>query len=444
MLASEGGRNCRAWRRKTSMADWIRSETGSKFLLALTICLMAAIGVLLYETRVMVQEFESVFAAEEGRTSGVGERKPSSLKTAKQVGTIIQNRLSRFLVVILLLLVGLTLIALLFSLKHLFKPFENSEASHFAKDELLAELDELANNEDEKIDSLSTNGSSIDEDPDTEGLSVQRLQIVKEAQDEGAIAHSYYKMVEALQKINELEKMHTRDLSTANKQLEKEIAEREKAEREIRHLSRQLITGIEEAQKKLAQDLHDEFGQTLAALHMGVETLWNSIPDEMSDQKNSINELIGLIEQLGDKIRSISSDLRPDLLDDLGLAPTLEWYIKEFQEQRTGLEIDFQVVGFKKRAIPEIELVLYRIFQESLTNIVKHSKAGQVSVMLTFNYPKVILMVKDNGLGFDPTQRYGGIGIIGMRERAVSVGGFIDIRSEKGKGTTIRVELPVS
>ncbi|MFW5640703.1 MAG: sensor histidine kinase, partial [Thermodesulfobacteriota bacterium] len=204
------------------------------------------------------------------------------------------------------------------------------------------------------------------------------------------------------------------------------------------------ITGIEEAQKKLAQDLHDEFGQTLAALHMGVETLWNSIPDEMGDQKNSINELIGLIEQLGDKIRSISSDLRPDLLDDLGLAPTLEWYIKEFQEQRTDLKIDFQAVGFKKRATPEIELVLYRIFQESLTNIVKHAKARQVTVMLTFNYPKVILMVKDDGVGFDPTQRYGGIGLIGMRERAVSVGGFIDIRSEKGKGTTIRVEMPVS
>ncbi len=426
------------------MADWIRSETGSKFLLALSICLTATIGVLLYETRAMVQEFETVFAAEEGRIPGDGENKPSSLKTPKpSVGTVLQNRLNRFLGVIFLLLVGVTLITLLFSIRHLLKPFEGSKSSPLAKDELLVQLDELADEEDAQLDSLSTK-ESIDEDPETRNLSVGQHQTLKEVHEDGAIAHSYYKMVEALQKINELEKMHTRDLSTANKQLEKEIAEREKAEREIRHLSRQLITGIEEAQKKLAQDLHDEFGQTLAALHMGVETLWNSIPDEMADHKNSINELIGLIEQLGDKIRSISSDLRPDLLDDLGLAPTLEWYIKEFQEQRTGLKIDFQVVGFKKRAIPEIELVLYRIFQESLTNIVKHSKAGRVTVMLTFNYPKVILMVKDNGLGFDPTQRYGGIGIIGMRERAVSVGGFLDIRSEKGKGTTLRVELPVS
>ncbi|MFP4346712.1 MAG: ATP-binding protein [Thermodesulfobacteriota bacterium] len=427
------------------MADWIRSETGSKFLLALSICLMAAIGVLLYETRVMVHEFETAFAAGQDRIPGTAAGELRSPETPEpSVDTIVESRLSRFLVVILLLLAGLSVITLLFSLKHLLKPFEDSDPTRLTKDELLAELDELADEDDEPDDDPLPEAEDLDEDPEAALLAVKQLHILKEEREDGAIAHSYNKMVEALQKINELEKKHTRDLSAANKQLEKEIAEREKAEREIRHLSRQLITGIEEAQKKLAQDLHDEFGQTLAALHMGVETLWNSIPDEMGDQKNSINELIGLIEQLGDKIRSISSDLRPDLLDDLGLAPTLEWYIKEFQEQRTDLKIDFQAVGFKKRATPEIELVLYRIFQESLTNIVKHAKARQVTVMLTFNYPKVILMVKDDGVGFDPTQRYGGIGLIGMRERAVSVGGFIDIRSEKGKGTTIRVEMPVS
>ncbi len=260
----------------------------------------------------------------------------------------------------------------------------------------------------------------------------------------GLLADSYNKMFSLMQRVNELEKKHTLELARANKKLEKEIEEREKAEAEIRHLSRQLINGIEEAQKKLAQDLHDEFGQTLAALHMGVESLWNAMPQSMGPQKEKLNELIVLIEKLGDKIRSISSDLRPDLLDDLGLVPTLQWYIKEFQDQHPDMKIRFQTVGFKKRlSASEVELTLYRIFQESLNNIVKHAQASEVHVMLTYSYPQVIFMVKDNGMGFDPKRRSKGIGLIGMRERVASANGQIDVRSKTGKGTAIRVEIPV-
>jgi signal transduction histidine kinase len=264
-----------------------------------------------------------------------------------------------------------------------------------------------------------------------------------DGEESALIADSYNKMVEALQKINDLEKRHSVELANANQRLEKEIAERERAEREIRHLSRKLMTGIEDAQKNLAQDLHDEFGQTLAALHMGVESLWKSMPEEMVDQKRSIAELIDLIEQLGDKIRSISSDLRPDLLDDLGLVPTIEWYLKEFSDRNPGIRTDFQAVGMKKRFALELELVLYRIFQESLNNVVKHARATHVGVRLTNSYPKVILLVQDDGVGFSPNQRSAGIGLIGMRERAVSMDGALDIRSVPEKGTTVRVELPV-
>jgi signal transduction histidine kinase len=177
---------------------------------------------------------------------------------------------------------------------------------------------------------------------------------------------------------------------------------------------------------------------------MGVESLWNAMPPSLSPQKEKLNELIVLIEKLGDKIRSISSDLRPDLLDDLGLVPTLQWYIKEFQDQHPEMKIRFQTVGFKKRlSASEVELTLYRIFQESLNNIVKHAQANEVHVMLTYSYPQVIFMVKDNGMGFDPKRRSKGIGLIGMRERVASANGQIDVRSKTGKGTAIRVEIPV-
>lgn len=259
------------------------------------------------------------------------------------------------------------------------------------------------------------------------------------------LANSYSKMVEALQKINDMEKKHTVELSEANRKLQKEIAEREKAEKEIRYLSRRLINSFEEAQKKLARDLHDEFGQTLAALHLNAEALSNAMPPEHQEQKKRTEELTILIEQLGDKIRNISSDLRPDLLDDLGLVPTLEWYIKEFHEKRKDINIDFHAIGIKRRLPPDVEIVLYRLFQESLNNVIKHAKAGQVDVNLTYNYPKAIFVVRDNGVGFDEKERRSkGIGLIGMKERVISLNGTAEIRSVKGKGTTIRAELPVS
>ena len=264
------------------------------------------------------------------------------------------------------------------------------------------------------------------------------------SEDSGVLTHSYSKMVDALKRINELEKEHSIELAEANRQLQREISERKRAEQEIRHLSNRLISGIEEGRKKLAQDLHDEFGQTLTALHLGAETLMSSMPDTMEDQRYRIMEWITLIEQLGDKIRNISSDLRPDLLDDLGLVPTLNWYINEFNTQRPDIQVDFQAIGFRKRLSSEIELVLYRVFQEGLNNVVRHASANQVSVTLTYSHPKVIFILKDDGVGFEQDVGTDGIGLLGMRERVVSVNGSIAILSGRKKGTTIRVELPVS
>lgn len=260
----------------------------------------------------------------------------------------------------------------------------------------------------------------------------------------GTLAHSYNKMVEALQKINELEKKHSIELANANQQLQNEILERQRAEHEIRLLSRRLINSIEEGRRQLARDLHDEFGQMLAAMHLNAESLLKNIPADMVEMKEKIEALIVLIEQLGDKIRKISSELRPDLLDDLGLIPTLEWYVNEFSHKKPEIAINFQAIGFKKRLSSDIEIVLYRIFQECMNNIVKHAKATHVDVILTYNYPKVILMVKDDGVGFDISQRTDGIGLAGMQERTVSANGQIEIRSTLGKGTMVRVELPVS
>jgi len=224
-----------------------------------------------------------------------------------------------------------------------------------------------------------------------------------------------------------------------------DITERKHAEKEIRRLSQELISTQEVACKRLAQDLHDECGQALTALHLGMEALRGSLPREFEKQKKRIYELTGIVERLGDTIRNISHELRPEMLDDLGLVPALAWYIEEFMRRAPGLEVDFEALGFKKRLDPALEIALYRMVQEGLTNIARHAGARHAEVFLTLSHPSVILTIKDDGVGLGDVSSASnrGIGLLGMRERVASLGGAIEIRSGRGRGTVLRAELPI-
>ena len=225
-----------------------------------------------------------------------------------------------------------------------------------------------------------------------------------------------------------------------------DVTKRKHAEKEIRRLSRELINTQERTCKQLARDLHDECGQALTALHLGMEALQGALPHEFETQKQRIHELTGLVERLGDTIRNISHELRPEMLDDLGLVPALAWYVEEFMRRATGLKVDFAALGFKRRLDPALEIALYRMVQEGLTNIAKHSKARHADVFLTQSHPNVILTIRDDGVGLgdESSASNRGIGLLGMRERVASLGGVIEIRSRKGKGTVLRAELPVA
>ena len=230
-----------------------------------------------------------------------------------------------------------------------------------------------------------------------------------------------------------------------------DITQSIRAEEEIRQLSRRLIEVSEDEKKRLAADLHDELGQALTSLHFDLEALQTSFGANRAGQKKRCERLISTVEQMADSMRKTTSYLRPDLLDHLGLVPALEWSIHDFTARRTEIEVDFQTLGLKKRLNPKIELALYRLFQECMTNISKHAKATRVEIMLTYSHPRVIFIVRDNGVGHEPSKRRaatgkaaGGIGLLSMRERVASLGGSIDIASAQGKGTTIRAEIPVS
>ena len=227
----------------------------------------------------------------------------------------------------------------------------------------------------------------------------------------------------------------------------RDVTLRRMAEEEIHYLSRRLIESIEEERRRLAANLHDEFGQALTALHLGVGSI-RSMTADRPDLEAPLNRITGIIEGLAETARNIAGELRPDVLDHLGLISAAEWHLNEFR-QISGCRVEFDAVGFHSRRIqPQAEIVLYRVLQESLTNIVKHARASMVQVRLTYSHPRVILVISDDGQGFEPENGgpgrvdiKTGIGLISMKERVAAVGGTLDIRSVPGRGTTIRVTI---
>jgi len=148
-------------------------------------------------------------------------------------------------------------------------------------------------------------------------------------------------------------------------------------------------------------------------------------------------------------IRRFSQDLRPSIIDDLGLLPALKWLIKQKSEE-TGLDIQLQITGKEQRILPEKELIIFRIVQEALNNISKHARATQAGVAIDFSNTRVDVTVSDNGIGFDLPESVGDLshsgklGLLGMQERVTLLSGTLKISSEQGKGTIVNVNVPVS
>lgn len=226
--------------------------------------------------------------------------------------------------------------------------------------------------------------------------------------------------------------------------------EHRRAEEEIRRLSRQLLRAQEKTRKELARDLHDEFGQVLTALQLGIDTLRNSLPPEQPKLSDLCGRLGGLTAELGNHVRSVTAELHPSMLDSLGLVPTLRWHLRQFERQHPELQLELDIADGDRRLPPEIEIALYRICQESLNNVAKHARARRVHLSLEFGEGAATLAIEDDGLGFD-IERWqreiaerGGIGLLGMRERSADLGGTFDISSRPGDGTAVRVTIPLT
>ncbi|MEN8780533.1 MAG: PAS domain S-box protein [Desulfobacterales bacterium] len=217
-----------------------------------------------------------------------------------------------------------------------------------------------------------------------------------------------------------------------------------KHRQELRQLTEKLFQSQEEERRRIARELHDEAGQSLTAVKLGLDRLEekHSATDLL---KEEIGEIRQMVQRTASEIRRMSYHLHPTLLSDLGLEPALNLYLKEI-EKHSNLEIDFQIIGFDHRIDADRETVLYRFSQEALTNTLKHSGAENFNLAIIKSYPRIIFLAEDDGIGFDAEiigQDKRSLGLLGMRERASLLNGIFLLRSSPGGGTRIRIEIPL-
>ena len=230
----------------------------------------------------------------------------------------------------------------------------------------------------------------------------------------------------------------TAALHRANAALREEIEERKHVEHSRQQLLHALVTAQEEERRRISRELHDQMGQLVSCLMLGLQSI-----DEASDQQTiraRLDALLGIANQIGSEIHELAFRLRPTALDDLGLEATLTNYIESWSES-TEIRVDFHSRGMDCNRLPSsVEIALYRVAQEGLTNVLKHARASRVSVILECDDDLATLLIEDNGVGFDTEAATSGmkkIGLLGMQERLAAIQGEMQIESTVGKGTTI-------
>lgn len=209
-------------------------------------------------------------------------------------------------------------------------------------------------------------------------------------------------------------------------------------------LSQQILRAQEEERARIARELHDEAAQWLTSLLIRQRLLIRTLPAEM---RPAVEEIQQMTATALEHLRRIAMELRPAILDDLGLVEALRWQAEEFQK-KTGISVTTQLQGRIERLPREVELALYRVSQEALTNVARHAKATRVEIALRCEGDHLELFISDDGIGFDPDEirksQARSLGLIGMAERLSLVGGTLEIESAPGRGTRVRARVPVS
>jgi two-component system, NarL family, sensor histidine kinase UhpB len=232
---------------------------------------------------------------------------------------------------------------------------------------------------------------------------------------------------------------------TQRRQAEEALRE---SEQRLRFLTSQLLSAQERERKRISMELHDQLGQSLAVLKLQIRAIERSLGDEQQDLKEACRELLHYLDGVIDDIRRLSRDLSPAILEDLGLQSALK-YLIDGVSKHYKFSLSFEVEDLDQLFSSEAQIMIFRIFQECLTNISKHAGATEVAISVREEDGLIFLTLKDNGAGFDPAQVADrrapdrGLGLAALYERSRMLGGTLEIRSQPGSGTRVTCVIPV-
>ena len=277
--------------------------------------------------------------------------------------------------------------------------------------------------------------------------------------EQQAMEEKRKQMDAALQKaFDDLEivtKERTAKLQKINEKLVQEINERKRIEEALRQsetrlrlLSSQLFNAQEEERQRLSKELHDQLGHDLVLLKSRFRAIKRKLPPELVDLQKELTETQEQVDQIIENVRHISTELSPSILEDLGLFASFQWLVENFERQHS-IKVSLSMEDIDHFFSQETRINLYRLLQETLTNISKHAHARNVSIVVKRTHKHVVFQVKDDGKGFDlgrvsardPARS--GMGLAAMKERAHLSGGVFEVGSKPGKGTVICFKIPI-
>jgi signal transduction histidine kinase len=256
-----------------------------------------------------------------------------------------------------------------------------------------------------------------------------------------------------LQQLNGTLEERNVELARINAELEDEISERRRTEQalreseeNLRHLSQRVLHVQEEERKRISRELHDEVGQSLTAVNVDLAMLKKTRTPTPAQLEKKLTDAQRQVEQTMETVHRFARELRPAMLDDLGLLPALRSYAQNFST-RTGIKVEFRACPGVERLEGDAKTVVFRVAQESLTNVAKHAHATQVQLMVREHTGGIQLQIKDNGRAFEVSKKLNGkakkrLGLLGMQERVRLVNGTFSIDSTPGSGTEVKVEIP--
>jgi signal transduction histidine kinase len=292
--------------------------------------------------------------------------------------------------------------------------------------------------------------------PGQDNMTILFRDVTERIRTEEALRQRTLELQQLTETLEQQVRVRTSELEAANNELRNQIDEcariesaLKKSESDLRHLSMELLNAQEKERKMIAGEIHDSIGSSLSAIKFKMESALTEVADKNSETTTALKSVIPIVQGAIEEARRIQMNLRPSILDDLGILATIKWFCRQFESTYSKIRIS-QSIKIEEHEVPgSLRTVIFRVLQEGLNNIAKHSMANMVLLSLRKTNQAIELVIQDNGQGFDllkaqaPAGAPQGLGLSSMRERTELSGGSFVIESTRRKGTVIRASWPI-